>query len=107
VGANKLSQWFGDKVVEPIRLHAESKRYLCGKEPGYYAGLSEASQKSLTLQGGPMTSVEAAAFEACPCFDRAVRVRRYDDQGKVPDMQTPDLESFRSLLEMLVQSVER
>ena len=29
VGANRLSAWFGPKVVEPIRLHAASKRYLC------------------------------------------------------------------------------
>src|SRR6185436_6725434 len=34
LGANKLSKWFGTGVVEPVRLHAESKRYLCWKEPG-------------------------------------------------------------------------
>ena len=49
-----------------------------------------------------MTAEEAAAFEAGPFFDNAVRVRRYDDQGKVPDMRTPPLESFRILLESLV-----
>jgi phosphonate degradation associated HDIG domain protein len=102
VGANRLSGWFGPAVVEPIRLHAASKRYLCWKESGYYDGLSEASRRSLALQGGPMTAEEAAAFEAGPFFDNAVRVRRYDDQGKVPDMRTPPLESFRILLESLV-----
>ena len=106
LGANKLSKWFGAGVVEPVRLHAESKRYLCCKEPGYYAGLSEASQQSLALQGGPMTDSEAAAFEKGPHFERAVRVRRYDDRGKVKDMQTPELESFRPLLEGLVVNGE-
>lgn len=104
VGANRLSSWFGPGVVEPIRLHAASKRYLCWRESGYFAGLSEASQRSLALQGGPMNREEAAVFEAGPFFENAVRVRRYDDQGKVPDLKTPPLESFRTLLESLVLS---
>lgn len=103
VGANRLSVWFGDEVVEPIRLHAASKRYLCWKEPHYYAGLSEASQKSLALQGGPMTDAEAQEFEANPHFERAVCVRRYDDMGKQPEMVTPELEEFGGLLASLVR----
>ncbi len=103
IGANKLSAWFGDDVVEPVRLHAASKRYLCWKEQDYHGALSEASQKSLALQGGPMDAAEAAEFEAGAHYDDAVRVRRYDDQGKVPDMKTPDLEAFRPLLESLVR----
>lgn len=107
VGANKLSAWFDADVVEPVRLHADSKRYLCWKEAGYYDDLSEASRKSLALQGGPMNASEAAAFEAGAHYDNAVRVRRYDDRGKVPDMKTPDLESFRPLLEALVRPAVR
>ena len=104
VGANALATWFDETVVEPIRLHAASKRYLCWKEPEYYPGLSGASRKSLALQGGPMTDAEALAFEQGSHFDNAVRVRRYDDQGKIPDMTTPDLEAFRPLLESLVRT---
>ena len=48
--------------------------------------------------------MQAAAFEAGPHFDLAVRVRRYDDMGKVPDMVTPDLGHFRPLLESLVRT---
>ena len=103
VGANRLSSWFGPAVVEPIRLHAASKRYLCWSEPGYFAGLSEASRRSLALQGGPMNSEEATAFESGAFFATAIRVRRYDDRGKVPDLNTPPLESFRTLLESLVR----
>jgi phosphonate degradation associated HDIG domain protein len=104
VGANRLSRWFEEGVVEPIRMHAASKRYLCWKEPDYYAGLSGASQQSLALQGGVMTDAEAHTFEGQPYFERAIRVRRYDDQGKIPDMSTPPLDEFRLLLESLVRS---
>lgn len=102
VGANRLAAYFGENVVEPIRLHADSKRYLCWKEDTYLDGLSEASRKSLTLQGGPMTEEEAQAFERHPQFDRAIRVRRYDDRGKIAGMKTPDLDAFRPVLESVV-----
>jgi len=104
IGANRLSRWFGDEVVAPIRLHADSKRYLCWKEPGYFESLSDASKKSLALQGGPMNAEEAARFEAGSHYQTAVRVRRYDDQGKIPGMATPPLEEFRTLLESLVKT---
>jgi phosphonate degradation associated HDIG domain protein len=103
IGANQLSAWFPPEVIEPIRLHAAAKRYLCWKEPQYFEALSEASRKSLALQGGPMTNVEAREFEAGAHFDRAVRLRRHDDQGKQPDMATVDLEELRPLLESLVR----
>jgi predicted HD phosphohydrolase len=59
--------------------------------------------KSLHLQGGPMTDAEAREFESRPYFDTAIRVRRYDDMGKVADMKTPDLESFRPLLKKFIR----
>lgn len=104
IGANQLGQLFVDEVVEAGRLHVAAKRYLCWKEPGYFDGLSEASRKSLQLQGGPMSDVEAYEFERRPYFDTAVRVRRYDDMGKVADMKTPELESFRPLLETFLRN---
>jgi phosphonate degradation associated HDIG domain protein len=103
VGANRLAAWFGDEVVEPIRMHADAKRYLCWKEPHYLEGLSEASRRSLELQGGPMTVAEAREFERHPHFARAIRVRRYDDRGKQADLVTPDLEAFRPVLEGLLR----
>ena len=101
VGANQLEKWFGPEVVEPIRMHADSKRYLCWKEAGYFADLSAASKQSLALQGGPMEESEAREFEKRPQFERAIRVRRFDDQGKIPDMKTPTLEDFRPLVESM------
>jgi hypothetical protein len=102
VGANRLSAWFPPSIVEPIRLHAASKRYLCFKEAGYFEDLSDASRKSLALQGGPMSPDEAAAFERLPQFEIAVTVRRYDDRGKDPDMITPPMEAFAPLIESFV-----
>jgi predicted HD phosphohydrolase len=84
-------------------MHADSKRYLCWKEPGYFAALSAASRQSLALQGGPMETPEALEFEKRPQFQRAIRVRRFDDLGKEPDMKTPTLEDFRPLVEALVR----
>lgn len=102
VGANKLSRWFSDTVVAPIRMHADSKRYLCWKEQQYFEDLSAASRQSLELQGGVMGEEEAKQFEQDPNFENAIIVRRYDDMGKIPDMVTPELEEFRELLKSLV-----
>jgi phosphonate degradation associated HDIG domain protein len=99
VGANLLRGLFSDEIVDAGRLHVAAKRYLCWKERAYLDDLSDASRKSLHLQGGPMSETEAREFEREPHFELAVRVRRYDDMGKVPEMRTPDLDSFRPLLE--------
>jgi phosphonate degradation associated HDIG domain protein len=102
LGAIKLAGVFPAEVLDPIRLHVAAKRYLCWKEPGYLVGLSAASQLSLQLQGGPMSEAEAEEFEREPHYEAAVRLRRYDDMGKVPGMEVRELESYRELLESLV-----
>jgi [1-hydroxy-2-(trimethylamino)ethyl]phosphonate dioxygenase len=99
IGASRLQGLFADEIVDAGRLHVAAKRYLCWKEPAYMDELSDASRQSLRLQGGPMSDIEARKFEQEPHFEIAVRVRRYDDMGKVPGMSTPDLNSFRPLLE--------
>ena len=98
IGANLLSGLFVNEIVEAARLHVAAKRYLCWKEAEYLDSLSNASKKSLELQGGPMNDQEARAFECHPYYETAVRVRRYDDLGKVAEMKTLDIESYRPLL---------
>jgi len=98
LGAELLSGLFPEEILDPIRQHVAAKRYLCWKDPAYAAGLSESSVRSLALQGGPMTDAEAAAFESRPHFAACVSLRRYDDMGKVPQMQTADLRSYEPLL---------
>lgn len=99
VGRNFLSRWFGPDVTEPVLWHVAAKRYLTATEPDYFASLSQGSVRSLELQGGPFTADRAAAFAARPFADGAVRVRRWDEGAKVPDLETPPLEHFRPHLE--------
>jgi gamma-butyrobetaine dioxygenase len=103
-GAAWLSQWFGEAVTEPVRLHVPAKRYLCGVEPGYFGLLSEESVRTLARQGGPMTAAEAAAFEALPHARDAVSVRRWDDEAKDPAVTPPGFAHFAPLLAALVRA---
>jgi phosphonate degradation associated HDIG domain protein len=99
IGGGWLSRKFSREVSEPVRLHVPAKRYLCATRPEYFARLSPASVLTLKLQGGVMTATEIAAFEAEPFFREAVRLREWDDHGKIPGLSTPDLESYRQLIE--------
>ncbi|MGK4580536.1 2-trimethylaminoethylphosphonate dioxygenase [Kitasatospora sp. HPMI-4] len=101
-GADWLAQWFGPEVTEPVRLHVAAKRYLCAVEPDYRARLSEASEYTLRVQGGPMDASEAAAFAALPGAEDAVAVRRWDEQAKVANAPTPPFAHFRPLLQRLM-----
>jgi phosphonate degradation associated HDIG domain protein len=93
-GSNWLADRFGEAVTEPVRLHVASKRYLCTVDPAYQDELSPPSVLSLKLQGGPMSADEVAEFESSPQFEQAVRLRRWDDEAKIPDHPTPSLEFF-------------
>ena len=101
-GAAWLARWFPAAVTEPVRLHVAAKRYLCATEPGYFELLSPASVYTLSLQGGPMTGAEAAAFAARPHAASAVAVRRWDDAAKDPDADVPGFDDYRALLEGLL-----
>jgi gamma-butyrobetaine dioxygenase len=101
-GAQWLSQWFGDAVTEPVRLHVPAKRYLCAADADYLGLLSAESVRTLSLQGGPMTADEVAAFEALPHARDAVAVRRWDDQAKDPAVSAPRFAHFAPLLDALL-----
>jgi phosphonate degradation associated HDIG domain protein len=105
-GASWLGRHFGPAVVDPVRLHVAAKRYLCAVEPSYHAGLSEASRRSLTLQGGVMPSDEARRFEQEPHFRAAIAVRRWDDGAKVPNLEVPGLEHYRPWLHAVLKRPE-
>lgn len=101
-GAAWLARWLGRPVTEPVRLHVAAKRYLCAVEPGYLALLSPASAYSLSVQGGPMSAGEAAAFAAAPYAGDAVAVRRWDEAAKDPAADVPGFDAYRPLLEALL-----
>ena len=99
IGSGWLAERFPSKVCEPVRLHVPAKRYLCATNPGYFSRLSAASVATLKLQGGPMSAAEIARFEQERYYQDAVRIRHWDDQGKVAGLVTPKLETYRPLLE--------
>jgi len=103
LGADYLSEYFGEAVTLPIRAHVDSKRYLSAVEKEYYELLSEASKKSLEVQGGPFTKEQADVFIKKPFMKQAVEIRRFDDQAKILNKKTPDLSHFK---QYVVQSLK-
>lgn len=101
-GAKVLEPYFPAVITECVRLHVPAKRYLCATDPAYYGKLSEASKHTLSLQGGPMSAGEVAAFEKSPYHREAVRVRIWDDGGKDPFMTTPPFRHYMPLLQRVV-----
>ncbi|MBA2962481.1 MULTISPECIES: phosphonate degradation HD-domain oxygenase [Ramlibacter] len=85
---------FPDQVLGAIGGHVDAKRYLCAVRPGYQEALSEDSKRSLRLQGGVFTPVQADAFIARPGAADAVRLREWDDLAKVAGAATPPLAHF-------------
>lgn len=100
-GARWLAALFPPAVTGPIALHVRAKRYRCATDAGYHDALSAGSRASLVLQGGPMSADEVAQFEVNPAADAAVRLRSWDDGGKVDGLEVPELAAYRALLESL------
>jgi [1-hydroxy-2-(trimethylamino)ethyl]phosphonate dioxygenase len=101
-GARVLEPFFPPVATECVRLHVAAKRYLCATDPGYFGKLSPASVATLKLQGGPMSAAEAAEFERNPYHREAVRVRLWDEGGKVPGLATPSFAHYAPLLQRVV-----
>jgi predicted HD phosphohydrolase len=101
IGGHWLARRFRPEVSEPVRLHVPAKRYLLATDAKYFAKLSPASVITLKLQGGPMAAHEVAQFETEAYYKEAVRVRQWDDRGKVAGLKTPSLGDYRALIESL------
>jgi phosphonate degradation associated HDIG domain protein len=85
---------FPPEVIEPVRLHVDAKRALCAFDEGYEQALSADSRRSLELQGGIFSLMEAEAFAVKPFAREAMRLRRWDDAAKVAHAPTPDLAHY-------------
>lgn len=103
-GAKVLAPFFPAAVTDCIRYHVAAKRYLCATDAEYFAKLSDASVKTLELQGGPMSADEVAAFAKNPNLAAILQVRIWDDQGKVPGLRTPAFDHYAPLLQRVVNS---
>lgn len=94
IGAEALKEWFGNDIVDAVRLHVDAKRYLCAVNPDYFEKLSDSSITTLEIQGGPMNGQEVLEFRSSKGHETATRIRVYDDMGKLPDMQRPGLDYY-------------
>jgi [1-hydroxy-2-(trimethylamino)ethyl]phosphonate dioxygenase len=97
-GCEWLARHYPPAVTEPVRLHVAAKRYLCSVASEYLRALSPTSVKSLQLQGGVFTGEEAAEFLRLPFGEDAVRLRHWDDGGKVVGLAVPGLAAYRDAL---------
>jgi predicted HD phosphohydrolase len=100
-GAAWLRPLFGPAVTAPIALHVRAKQYLCANDADYRNRLSAGSLRSLDRQGGPMRGAQKPAFEATAGFRDALRLRKWDDAGKLRGTPAPSLGGYRDVLERL------
>lgn len=98
IGAKALETTFGPAVADPVRAHVAAKRYLA-RDEGYRRTLSQESTHTLALQGGPMTATEADLFMAMPGAQDALRLRRWDDEAKVPGLCVPGAETYGEMID--------
>ncbi len=103
LGWRYLKSRFDDAVTEPVRLHVAAKRYLCATEKDYLNRLSPSSLISLELQSGPMSIEECAVFNNHAYAHQAVKLRRWDDEAKVPGHVSPPVTHFVRYLEEVVK----
>ena len=94
---NFLNNYFCSEVTKPIKLHVQAKRYLC-RDNAYYNLLSNASKISLKLQGGKMNDDEAKKFTSLKFYKDAITLRRYDDEGKKPNIKMKKINEYKDLL---------
>ena len=99
IGARYMEPFFSEAVTTPIRLHVPAKRYLCTTDASYHDGLSEASKRSLKVQGGVMSDKEREAFEQIPHFQDALTLRQWDDLAKVKGLEISGLETYRDIVQ--------
>ncbi len=99
LGANYLrSKGFSEKIIQLVQNHVAAKRYLTYFFPNYYDQLSDASKKTLAIQGGIMTKEEAKAFETDPLFNDYLLLRRWDDQAKKTNQSIPHFIHYKQMI---------
>jgi phosphonate degradation associated HDIG domain protein len=89
---------FSARVIELIGGHVAAKRYLVATNPAYRDRLSEASERTLRLQGGPMNQDEIDAFESNPHYKDMLRLRSWDEQAKDPEAVAPGLDTYLGMI---------
>ena len=97
IGYEYLKTFFNKEIVEPIKYHVIAKRYLA-RNKKYFSFLSEASRKSLKLQGGILNDKESKEFKKNKYFKKSVLVRKFDEAAKKTNIKIKSIDSYKSLL---------
>ena len=97
IGANYLKSFFSNKIIEPILLHVDAKKYLA-RDKKYFNNLSEASKISLKLQGGIMSDNDAKQFEQNKNYKNVIKLRRFDEGAKKQNIKIKDIKDYKELL---------
>ena len=97
IGYKFLKKYFTKNIIGPIKYHVKAKRYLA-REEKYYKLLSEASKKSLKMQGGVMNSEEAVKFENNEFFEDSIKLRKFDELAKKPEIKIKSIIEYKNLL---------
>ena len=103
-GATVLQPFFPTIVTDCVQHHVSAKRYLCATNPEYFQQLSDASVHSLNLQGGPMSPLEVQTFEQQENLQEIVRVRHFDDAGKIANVKTKSFTDYAPMVQRVVDS---
>jgi len=97
IGYEYLRKFFKKEVVEPIKYHVLAKRYLV-REEKYFNSLSDASKKSLKLQGGVLNKIESKEFEKKDFFKQSIKLRKFDEVAKRTDIKIKSIIEYKDLL---------
>src|SRR5262245_60298712 len=101
--AGYLRPLLGDRIADLVALHVPAKRWLVTVDDDYRARLSDESTRTLRTQGDAMSLGERAAFEAHPCWDDAVTLRRADDDAKEPGRLAGAVDDWVPVLQRLAR----
>ena len=86
-----------------LALHTYLPSFLTATQPQYLASLSNASQASLRMQGGPFTPEQVEEFKTNPSHKEMVMLRLWDDRAKIVGLKTPPLDYYRPMAERVLQ----
>nr|POE51874.1 uncharacterized protein CFP56_26081 [Quercus suber] len=99
IGEQYLRQLgFSEKVVGLVGSHVHAKRYLCATDPAYHDTLSDASKKSLVIQGGPMVAPEVEEWSAVSWCDDMCQLRKWDDAAKVVGLEVAPADAYGPMI---------
>jgi predicted HD phosphohydrolase len=99
-GATWLAPRLGPAVAWLVGAHVATKLYLIEHDPAYVALLSDESRRSALGQRAP----ELEEFTRDRDWPDALRLRRWDDEAKRPDVERPDPSEFLAFIRPLVLS---